>query len=428
MKKVISLFFVTFVLVMCAFADDSLLIRPSDIRLVPESNKGFASETGYHLYIRKKDGMESIMLTETTKDPEGHDDNYAYRAMEWNAINGDEVRYLDGKPLTSQWARYSLIDSTVEDDPVFGKSFHIYIPATLQYGYPWERNGVIHISKGTFINIRAFSKPFGDYTGSFADNPFMFDLGNLPPKSPVVEKTVVEQPIVEQPVVEQPIAPEPTPEPPIEEPEVVVLTDDYNPIAAAKFEELSELMTYSKGPETIVDDIMKIINAIEPKENVDCVFAIDATGSMQDDIDMLRKELIPRLLIDLRQFKHVRLGLLLYRDYVDSWRYKGIPVKFFDFTDDLSEFLTNLNSFTIKGIEGGDIPEAVYEAMYGALSFYDWDIHAARRVILIGDAEPHPRPRGTGKYTKQLVQKLSDEKDIHINAIILPDDKSKRGR
>ena len=66
--------------------------------------------------------------------------------------------------------------------------------------------------------------------------------------------------------------------------------------------------------------------------------------------------------------------------------------------------------------------------MYGALSFYDWDIHAARRVILIGDAEPHPRPRGTGKYTKELVQKLSDEKGIHINAIILPDDKSKRGR
>ena len=154
----------------------------------------------------------------------------------------------------------------------------------------------------------------------------------------------------------------------------------------------------------------------------------NATGSTKDDIDQLRAEWIPRLLVELRRFKHLRLGLILYRDYVDSWRYKDLPLKYFDFTEDLTEFLTNLNSFTIKGIEGGDIPEAVYEAMYASLEFYQWNPAAVRKVVLIGDAEPHPTPRGTGRYTKELVSRLSIEKDVKINAIILPDDKSKRGR
>jgi hypothetical protein len=113
---------------------------------------------------------------------------------------------------------------------------------------------------------------------------------------------------------------------------------------------------------------------------------------------------------------------------VDSWRYKGIPVQFHDFTDNLDQFLSDLNGFVIHGNEGGDIPEAVYEAMYGALEFYAWDPAAVKKVILIGDAEPHPTPRGSGKYTKKLVMDLAADKGITVDAIILPDDKSRRGR
>ena len=56
------------------------------------------------------------------------------------------------------------------------KLIHIYIPEELSYGYPWTRNGKIPVEKGTFINIRSFEKPYADYTGSFADNPFMFNF------------------------------------------------------------------------------------------------------------------------------------------------------------------------------------------------------------------------------------------------------------
>ena len=173
---------------------------------------------------------------------------------------------------------------------------------------------------------------------------------------------------------------------------------------------------------------MAAIESINPKNMVDVVFAIDATGSMKDDIEQLRKEWVPRLIDSLKDFKDIRFGLLLYRDYVDNFRYKNLPVKFFDFTKDINIFNKNLNGFKINGKEGGDIPEAVYEALYASLEFYEWRPDAQKKIILIGDAEPHPAPRGTKKYTKELVQKTAAEKQIKIDAIITPDEKYKRGR
>lgn len=400
-----------FLLLGLCSAQNALLIRPQDLRLVPEYSSADAASaefdriSGYHLYIRKIPGVESVMLTETTKDPEGKSDNYAYRALEYNTINGDETRILDGKRLDSEHARFSLLDSTAESDSAFGQAFHIYIPAEIQFGYPWSRNGTVHIGRGTFLNIRAFSKKYADYSGDFYDNPYMFDL--------------------EQKVVRKPAVRKETAEPEKESP---VLTDDYSPAASEKFSEFSDILIYSKGPDSIVDDIMSSLMEISPKTKADVVFVIDATGSMKDDIEKLRMEWIPRLIEECKAFGSLRLGLLLYRDYVDSYRYKNIPVKFFDFTSDISEFAKHLNSFTIRGNEGGDIPEAVYEALYGGLEFYKWDSSAVRKIILIGDAEPHPKPRGTGKYTKELVMQLSAQKNIRIDAIITPDEKSRRGR
>ncbi len=376
---------------------DFLIVESSDIRLQSDP------DGGYHLFVRQKPGINSIMLVETTKDPTGQEANYAYRAAEWNAVNGDEKRMLNGEFLESQYGRYSLMDSTPEyDEKLGGPAFHIYIPDTILYGYPWSRNGEVHISMGTFINIRSFEKPYGDYSGAFTDNPFMFNFVEHRRRLP---------------------KPEPDPEP---EPEVE-LTDDYNPLAAASFEEVSSFMTYSKGPDTIVDDIMEIIDAIPPGP-IDIVFAVDATGSMQDDIAKVRKDIKARLEESiLAKSSDVRLGLLLYRDYVDNFRYRGLPVKLFPFTTSVDEFMKNLNSFKILGSEGGDIPEAVYEALYGAVEFYDWRIEAERHVILIGDAEPHPKPRGTTiKATKELVEQVAEKKGVTIEAIITPDDKAER--
>ena len=53
-----------------------LRIKASDVRLVRDTKQG-----GYHLYVKKTDKVNSILLTETTKDPAGKSDSYAYRAI-----------------------------------------------------------------------------------------------------------------------------------------------------------------------------------------------------------------------------------------------------------------------------------------------------------------------------------------------------------
>lgn len=355
-----------------------LRVTAKDVKLLADKNGGF------HLYVKKTPNINSILLTETTKDPAGKQDSYAYRATAYNKINGDEIRYLDGKKLDSNFSRYSLVDSTVENTSFFGEAFHIYIPETIVYGYEWSRRGEVKIGKGTFINIRTFEKPYADYSGDYMDSPFMFDL--------VVKKKEAE----------------------------TVLTDDYNPLASEKFQEISEDFIYSKGPETIIQDITKLLEDAE--KDLDLVFAIDATGSMKNDIDKLKTDLQPALEEIFGSEPNARIGLLFYRDYGDTFKYMDLPVKCFPFTSNYNYFNKNLNSIKILGKEGGDIPEAVYEAMYAACEFYTWRVGTQKKIILIGDAEPHPTPRGTKKYSKDYVMELAESRGITIHSILLPRD------
>ena len=460
MKKYVLLIFMAIFSLFFAFSAEDMLIHPEDIRIVYDKGKTFSSASGYHLYVRKKSSIESVMLVETTKDPEGKEDNYAYRSLEYNKINGDEIRYLNGSVLDSPGAKYPLMDSTVEADPVFGEAFHIFIPSEIAFGYPWTRNGTIRIGRGTFINIRSFAKKYGDYSGDYADNPFMFDLGKAPAKKkpllPVKEPVVYEMeepaeikeepkkenflPFPDEPVVNELVEvapPEPVEEAVAiveEEPEAeeIILTDDYNPNAAESFKNIAAFgggeMVYSKGPETLTDDIMAAIDRIKNKEKADLVFAIDTTGSMKDDVQTLRREWIPRLMEKIKEFKELRLGLLLYRDYGDTYNWMNLPVKKFEFTKDVRIFRKNLNNFYIHGTEGGDIPEAVYEALFASMEYYKWRDDCERKIILIGDAEPHPTPRGSGKYSKNAVALKAEEKNVVIDAIIVPDNKRDRGR
>ena len=373
----------------------AMRITADDVKLIEERDAD-GNIAGYHLYVRKLAGVNSILLTETTRDPTGKADNYAYRATEYNPINGDEIRYLDGQQLVSEGAKYSLIDSTPEKNDFFDQAFHIFIPPVLQYGYEWSRNGIVEVGKGTFINIRTFEKPYADYTGDYMDSPFMFNLEarKKPKKNP----------------------PEPEPEP------AVILSADYNPLASQKFSELSDFVVYSKGPETIVADIMEILE--DEGAPLDVVFAIDATGSMKNDIETLKTDLLPALMEHFKNIEEVRFGLLFYRDYGDSFNYKGLPVKFFGFTENLQTFNKNLNSIKIMGKEGGDIPEAVYEAIFASCEYYNWRLgdNVNRQIILIGDAEPHPKPRGLGKYSKDFVMEKAETKKINVKAILLPSD------
>lgn len=333
---------------------------------------------GYHLYIRKKADIQSVLLTETTKDPAKRADNYAYRAREFNPINGDEKRLLDGAFIPPEKKIYSLIDSTPEKNTPIGEAYHIWIPYLIQYGYEWTRHGEVQVLDGTYLNIRAFSKPYGDYSGSFTDNPFRMKF-------------------TQKPVVQAP-------------PDSVQYMKD----TVSAFSEIANHSAgktlYAKGPDDIIPQIQ---SALDPpgQKTLDLVFVIDATESMSDDVGKLRELLESFITEYLPKYPSWRIGLVLYKDYDEDFLVKQAC----SFTTDLAVFKKALNSFHVQG--GRDIPEAVYEGLDGALAM-PWNPEADKKIILIGDAPPHPKPRG--RVTKEMVESAAAAKNIQMNVIILP--------
>jgi len=101
-----SVFFVLFAVLGISLQAQDLSIASGDLLLEMRADGGF------HLFIKKKPDISSVLLTESTRDPSMRADNYAYRAAEWNAINGDEVRLLNGTPIPRESRIYSLISST----------------------------------------------------------------------------------------------------------------------------------------------------------------------------------------------------------------------------------------------------------------------------------------------------------------------------
>ena len=153
------LFFVVFIILFSetAFAHVSeLTLNPlCDLRI--EMVYSCDTLIGYNLYVRKKPGMESVMLTEPTGA-------YALRSLEWNNINGYEIRQLSGKTLTDLYSRYSIISSTPIPDCDFGKAFILFIPLTVVYGNPSSVCGPVSLNvlKGINLNIRTFDHKYGD--------------------------------------------------------------------------------------------------------------------------------------------------------------------------------------------------------------------------------------------------------------------------
>ncbi|MGL4987611.1 MAG: vWA domain-containing protein [Treponemataceae bacterium] len=358
-----------------------LILNPSDLAIEP------AGDGGIHLYVKRRGDISSVLLCETTKDPEGVMANYAFRSSVKNDINGNELRRLDARLLTAEQARFSIISSTIVNHDILGEAFHLYLPQTLEYGYPWTRNGIQKLEDGLFINLRTFTLPYADYDGEFQDNPFMLNAIELTPK----------------------------------------FVDNFNPNTVGSFKEIAAITSgetqFSESPNDLSNKARNTMRVGNQKD-LDIVFVIDATMSMRDDIGVLRKDLIPSIESILTEYESYNIGLVIFKDYGDELQFQKIPVKIFDFTSDLNVFQKNLNSFRVSG--GGDIEEAVHEALYAATEFFPWRENASRRITLIGDAEPHSKPRGTGKYTAQFVKNKIAEKNIQVNTIILFDPDRKK--
>ncbi|MDR1839792.1 MAG: VWA domain-containing protein [Treponema sp.] len=364
-----SLFLTLLVLQVIFLSAQDLSINSEDLLLELRPDGGF------HLFIRKKPDISSVLLTESTRDPSMQTDNYAYRAGEWNSINGDEIRLLGGVPIPREDRIYSLISSTVVNHPSLGAAFHIYIPYILYYGYEGGRHGEVYLTDGTYLNIRTFVLPYADYRDAFRDNPFMLEIRQRPAFDP---------------------------------PEGMYMRETLDAFAEIARSGSGDLI-YSRGPDDVIDLIRSVLER-ERGKTLDIVLCLDTTNSMKKYIDPMREKLIPMLDVLLRSFPSFRIGMLLFKDYKDEYITKVVP-----FTSDFFRFQRDLNAINVRG--GGDLPEAVYEALYeGAISF-SWEAES-RIMLLIGDGPPHPTPRG--KIVKEMVDNVINERNIKVHAMLLP--------
>jgi Mg-chelatase subunit ChlD len=166
---------------------------------------------------------------------------------------------------------------------------------------------------------------------------------------------------------------------------------------------------YSRGPDDVIDLIKGVLER-ERGKALDIVLCIDTTNSMKKYIDPLRAKLVPALNELLSGFPSFRIGMMLYRDYNDSYITRIVP-----FTTDFARFQRDLNAIRVGG--GGDIPEAVYEALYEGATRFTWQ-GESRIMILMGDGPPHPRPRG--RITREMAESAARERNIKVHTILLP--------
>ncbi len=119
---------------------------------------------------------------------------------------------------------------------------------------------------------------------------------------------------------------------------------------------------------------------------IDVVFVIDATGSMADEIDVV-KEHLQTMMSRIRSGRpapRVRFGLVAYRDHGDEFLNRV-----FDLAEDPGIVESAVRQIQADG--GGDTPEAVAEALYAAVNQIHWDPSrdTSRMLFLVGDAAPH---------------------------------------
>lgn len=358
-----------------------------------------AREQGLFLFIRQKPGIASVLLTESMELPDNSVATYALRALEPNDVNGNERRLLNGQFLPD--GHLSLIDSTPEFVPRFGgPGFVILMPPEIQYGWPnnpaarYGRHNLRElIQEGRppyWFSIRTFAKPYADYTGPWRDNPF--------------EIKAMHQQQYQAPAAAQP-EPPPTPQEP---PPPSVDGSRFHPKIRTSFEALSRSVRPSESGQPLIDAIIGILRSYRGPD-IEIVLAIDTTGSMRPHIQFLRERLIPAMRAELERFSTFRIGLVLYRDYMEEYLTRSYP-----FRNDWDSFARDLRAITVSG--GGDLPEAVVEGLHAAASY---PFHSAQRVIvLIGDAPAHDIPRG--RITREMLQALVREKAVDIHAIMLP--------
>ncbi|MCC6461090.1 MAG: carboxypeptidase regulatory-like domain-containing protein [Saprospiraceae bacterium] len=164
----------------------------------------------------------------------------------------------------------------------------------------------------------------------------------------------------------------------------------------------------------IIDGANKTLGKVKPAEeglnrftvaracghskNVDIVWAVDATGSMGDELEYLKTELLD--VIGRVQAANpelaVRMGSVFYRDKGDDYIVKSSALNY-----DIAKTVAYIQQQSAGG--GGDYPEAVHSALEEAIYRQPWSAEAVTRIcFLVLDASPHREPEVIASLQKSI--------------------------
>lgn len=187
-----------------------------------------------------------------------------------------------------------------------------------------------------------------------------------------------------------------------------------DPMAPLPKERLFMEVEY-RGRTTRVDNVKPFERAVNrmvldvpcgPSDLVDVAFVVDATGSMQDELDFLTAEMNDIIFRSKRinDKLNFRFANVFYRDIGSSEEY---ATRSMDFSRVLSASVNFISDQRADG--GGDVPEAVDLALDSAINHLSWSAEARARILfLILDAGPHITPDVQAKIrtlTKQAAGK-----------------------
>jgi hypothetical protein len=146
--------------------------------------------------------------------------------------------------------------------------------------------------------------------------------------------------------------------------------------------------------------------------NVDVMFVVDATGSMGDEIDYLKAELLDIINNVKKQDPSliINLGSVFYRDKGDEY-----VTRKSDFSKNLQQTIDFIDKQYAAG--GGDYEEAVEAALNEAITKCTWSSEARTRILfMVLDAPPH----GDSTVVAQLQQLMNTaaQKGIRIIPIM----------
>jgi von Willebrand factor type A domain len=118
---------------------------------------------------------------------------------------------------------------------------------------------------------------------------------------------------------------------------------------------------------------------------LDVLFLVDATGSMADEIERLKANMISiaEQVQALPGTPDVRFGMTVYRDQGEAF-----VTRTFDFTGNVDDFTAAIGEVVADG--GGDTPESLSSGLHEALTIPAWrNDDTVKLIFLVADAPPH---------------------------------------